>query len=47
MSTRKERVSNTFRLIRTDILGGQDAQAHRLLIRIVETEVKKALEKKS
>lgn len=46
MSTRKERVSNAFMMIRSNIKGGSDARAHDILLRIVETEIKKALEKK-
>lgn len=44
MSTRKERVSNAFMMIRQNIKTGTEAKAHQMLIRIVETEVKKALE---
>lgn len=44
MSTRKERVSNAFMMIRKSIAIGDDARAHAMLLRIVETEVKKALE---
>lgn len=46
MSTRKERVSNTFIMIRKNIVMGDDARAHQMLLRIVEAEVKKALEAK-
>ena len=46
MSTRKERVSNAFMMIRSNLKTGSDAKAHEMLLRIVESEVKKALEKK-
>jgi len=46
MSTRKERVSNAFMMIRTNIKSGTDARAHQMLLNIVEAEVKKALVKK-
>lgn len=44
MSTRKERVSNSFNMIRSNIKTGSDAKAHEMLIKIVEREVKAALE---
>ena len=47
MNTRKERVSSAFNMIRSNIKTGSDAQAHKMLIRIVEREVKKALETKN
>ena len=47
MSTRKERVSNAFMMIRSSIMIGSDAKAHEMLLTIVEREVKKALENKS
>lgn len=46
MSTRKERVSSAFNMIRSNIIVGSDAKAHQMLLRIVEREVKKALENK-
>jgi len=46
MATRKERVSNAFMMLRKIILTGDDARAHAMLLRIVETEVKKVKDKK-
>lgn len=46
MSTRKDRVSTAFMAIRKSIGIGDDARAHATLLRIVENEVKKALEAK-
>ena len=45
MSTRKERVSSAFMMIRSNIKTGSDARAHQMLLRIVESEVKKAKKK--
>lgn len=46
MSTRHERLSNAFNMLRSYIKSNDDARAFQMLTRIVNSEVKKAKEVK-